>query len=349
MSSPDGWSFLGPRVALVSSFPPAICGIGRYADQLASALRQDHAVATLALDERGHGDQVLDLVGRLKPLRLLRATRPEQDIVIMWHPHFFVGGGPLSRTLLHLAFGVVFRCRRVTVLVHEPYDPPRRSGLGAKIVRGVQELAKRYCWTAPVRLAFHTEFERDRFVARFPAGRQRQACLVPHGAFFKPRTELTREAAREALGLPADEHISLCIGFLGPYKGYDRAVRAFRSVAPDDARLYVVGSALRPTPDVAEYIEELRELADATPGTHLVEKFVDDAEFDAWIVASDLVITPYRSSASSGVVERVRMLDRPLLSSTAGGLAEQAAGSTFRTDEELQSELARRLGTPAML
>ena len=52
----------------------------------------------------------------------------------------------------------------------------------------------------------------------------------------------TGRTARAALGLPADEHVFLCIGFVQPHKGFDRAVRAFAGLAAQGARLDVVGS-----------------------------------------------------------------------------------------------------------
>jgi hypothetical protein len=155
---PEGFDFLGPRVVMVSSFPPAQCGIGRYADQLVAALRSDREVRTVALAERGSGDVQLDLRGGMRILRLLRVAGREDDVVIQWHPHFFVGGNALSRVVLHLAFAALFRRRRVSVVVHEPYDPPRPRGALGRAGRAVQEWARRICWRSPVRLIFHTHW-----------------------------------------------------------------------------------------------------------------------------------------------------------------------------------------------
>jgi glycosyltransferase involved in cell wall biosynthesis len=178
-------------------------------------------------------------------------------------------------------------------------------------------------------------------VAGAPAVRVGQ--VIDHGAHFRPYAEASREEARRLLGLERDRGIFLCIGFLGRHKGFDRAIEAFRRLPGDSAVLYVVGSALYDSADIREHIEELRGLAASVPGVTLIERFQEDAEFDLWIRAADVLLAPYRSAASSGVVARAKLLGTLVVASRVGGIPEQLGpdGIVIESDEELFAAVAR--------
>jgi glycosyltransferase involved in cell wall biosynthesis len=142
--------------------------------------------------------------------------------------------------------------------------------------------------------------------------------------------------------------VLLSIGFLQPNKGFDRAIRAYGVVAPEGARLYVVGSVWREDEASVQHLAELRRLAAGTPGVELRDSYVDDEDFDRWIVASDALILPYRHGWSSNVMERGLLYDRPVVMSRVGGMAEQGAdrpGVTLVADDaELAEALRRTVG-----
>jgi glycosyltransferase involved in cell wall biosynthesis len=122
-----------------------------------------------------------------------------------------------------------------------------------------------------------------------------------------------------------------------PGKGFERAVRAFVA-AGSPGRLFVIGSVRDPTPDNLAYARSLHELCDGAPGVTLVERYLADEEFDAWIAAADVFVLPYRRAWSSGALARAQALGTPAFVSSVGGLAEQASGAdrVFATDEELE-------------
>jgi hypothetical protein len=73
----------------------------------------------------------------------------------------------------------------------------------------------------------------------------------------------------------------------------------------------------------------------------LVEDYVSDEDFDAWIAAADRVVLPYVASWSSGVLARARVIGTPAIVSAAGGLPEQAGphDAVFHDDDELTALL----------
>jgi glycosyltransferase involved in cell wall biosynthesis len=343
MSDPvaDEWGFLGRRVLVVSPWPPLEDGIARYAEQLVQAL-SDREFVRAGLPG-GSGDGVYRLWTGLRFLKLLPLTRGVDDILVMYHPDYYVQGRALGRLVAHLALWVVSRRKPTTFVIHEPEHElaPEIGGRGALAFRLLERVRRRE-WRGVAGLVFHTEWERRRFAQRFPGRPGRAERVVTHGSFFSSPVERVSAAeARERLGLPAERPILLCIGFLSPEKpakGYERAIQAVGRAGRDDLQLHVVGSAIRrPVPEVARYVEGLRELAAATPNVELHERYVSDEEFDLWIRAADAVVVPYRAASSSGVVARAHLLGTRLIASAVGGIAGQLADGDipFADDDEL--------------
>lgn len=329
------WSFLGTRVLSVSRHLPAEDGIANYADQLVNILRPERHVTRLGIPFGG-GDETAVLWGWFRPLRLLVRGRGYDDVLVQWHPHYYVRGGWASRVAGYLSLGVVARALPASWVVHE-VDDERAEALGrrGRAMFAVEEAARRWQWRGAGRLVFHSDWERRRFGQRFPAGRARDERVVPHGDFFTTPVTADRAGARRRLGLASDRTLFLCIGTLSPHKGVDRVIAALGRADLADAELHVVGRPIRPMPDVTEHAELLRRLAAENPAVSLHEAYVDDEEFDLWIRAADAVITAYASAASSGVVARAHLLGTTLITSGAGGIAEQAqSGDLVFGDEE---------------
>jgi glycosyltransferase involved in cell wall biosynthesis len=202
-------------------------------------------------------------------------------------------------------------------------------------------------------ITVHTERERREFTEAFgiPAERIR---VVSQGQYMLRRTEVDRDAARDALNVQRDRIVLLSIGFLQPNKGFDRAIAAFAAArhetadvqGGDDVRLYVAGSLWREDPALVVHRDELRRLAHETPGVELREEYLSDEDFDRWIVACDALVLPYRRGWSSNVMERGLLYDRPVIMSRVGGMAEQGEnrpGVTLVEDDEALTRAVRRL------
>lgn len=333
----------GMRILLVSPYPPSRDGIAAYAVQTAAALRAaGHDVDVLSPGpSAAHGH--LDLVGPRGALALAKRVRRYDRVVIQFHPDVFYPLPPTPRqwAVESLALLAAVRtARSVEVVVHEiDYRQGRRPG--------VNRLASRALWRSVDRIVVHTERERDDFAASFGVDRGRIA-VARHGADFVRRTRLTREQARRSLDLPEDATTFLAIGFVQPHKGFDRAVRAFAGLAERGCRLDIVGSVRLEDPAVTAYVAELEALAAATPGVHLHLGYLSDEAFDRWIVAADVVVLPYRSIWSSGVLARALLYGRGVVATAVGGLPEQAAGHDEVTlvgdDAELAAALWDRAG-----
>lgn len=332
----DLWSTLSPRVVMVARYAEGD-GIGRYATQLAAADEEGRTFVRIGIPE-GSGDYSRPLHRGPRALWLLRDAQRCDDIVVHYHPHYYIRGRRASRIACRLSWGLLGLMRRLVIVAHEA-DPASRSRL--------EEAATRWAWRRTGRVVFHSEWERNRHSARFGSNRRQDLIVVPHGDFYRSEAvELSRTEARQSLGLPAERTILLMIGFISPAlpdKGYDRAIKAVRAANEPSVELHIVGSPIREGPEVEALLARLREAA-AGPQVSLREQFLDDDTFDLWIRAADAVLTPYRTASSSGVLARAHLLGTRVVTSDVGGLAEQAkADDIVIADDAELVEAVRRL------
>lgn len=324
---------------MVTPYPPARDGLAQYAVQEVKRLRAaGHDVEVLSPGPSA-AHHHLDLVGVRGALALARRVRGYDKVIVQYHPAIFlpVHSTPRERTLVYGALATAWTAaREVELRVHEfPH-----AGAESRS----EQLAARRMWLAATTISVHTERERAEFADAFGIDASRVS-IAEHGAHFERRTNLDRAEARTRLGLDPGAFTFLSIGFLQPHKGFDRAVRAFAGLGDHGCRLEIVGSLRLEDHEFVAYVDELRDLADATPGATLHEEYVSDAEFDVWLVAADVLVLPYRLIWSSGVCERAALYDRPVIASRTGGLADQVTANATLVDDD--TELAAAMRTAA--
>jgi glycosyltransferase involved in cell wall biosynthesis len=336
----------GMRILMVSPYPPLRDGIAAYALQSVAALRRDgHEVEVLSPGPSA-AHHHLDLLGPRGPLVLARRVRGYDKVVIQFHPDIFypVPTTPARHAMVSLALLAAVRAgRRTEVVVHEiDYTIGRR--------RGPDGLAARRLWRRVDTIRLHTEIERRNLIEAFGVRPERTE-VTAHGAHFVRRTAMTRDAARRSLGIPEDELMFLAIGFIQPHKAFDQAVRAFDGLGGHGCSLHIVGSVRVDEPQYLAYLAELQALVEATPGVRLHNQYVSDEQFDRWLVASDVVVLPYRNIWSSGVLERALLYERKVIATAVGGLSHQAAarpGVTLVDDHGLAAAMWRARGQAAL-
>jgi glycosyltransferase involved in cell wall biosynthesis len=330
------------RVLMVSPYPPVRDGIAAYALQTVRALRRQGYDVEVLSPGPSAAHHHLDLVGPRGALALAKRVRAYDRVIIQFHPDFFYAepGRAKARLVESLALIAPFSLApRLEVIVHEidgRFGNPRRPD---------GQVARRL-WRLAESIKVHTKSERDSFIESFGVDPARVE-LIAHGADFRPHTQMTREAARESLGIGPDEFVFLGIGFIQPSKGFDRAVLAFDGLARRGARLDIVGSVRVDDPEMVAHVADLEDLCATVDGATLHSGYVSDELFDRWIVASDVVVLPYRNIWSSGVLERAGLFHRPVIATRIGGLAEQAAAQAdvqlVEDDAELRRAMIARL------
>lgn len=319
---------------MVSPYPPARDGIGAYAVQQGISLRaQGHHVEVLSpLPSAAHHH--LELRGWRGPLELARLTARFDRVIVHFHVDMFYPPGFSRSVWVAVTLGLTAafaRAKQVDLIVHEiDYSWGRRTStrrLAALMLRSA------------TRVMVHTETERRLLCEAFalPTG---AVTVLDHGADFIHRTDLKPAAARALLGVPAEDFVFLAIGFVQPHKGFDRAIQAFGDLGDRGCRLYIVGSIRVEDDEYLAHLEHLRALAAERAGVELRIEFVSDERFDAWLVAADVVVLPYRYIWSSSVLERARLYDRPVIASDVGGLRDQGYQRAVWVGDDQELEAA---------
>lgn len=332
------------RILMVCPYPPVRDGIGAYAVQQAMTLRaQGHHVEILSpLPSAAHYH--LELRGWRGPLALAKRTRQYDRVIVHFHVDMFYPV-PLGRaewaavtTGLITAFSAA---RSLDLIIHEINYSWGRRVAGQRLIRAMLRSA--------TRVLVHTATEKRMLCEAF-ALPSTAVGLIEHGSDFIRRTTAEPLIARRLLGIPEDAFVFLAIGFVQPHKGFDRAIRAFDQLGSHGCRLYIVGSIRVEEPEYLAHLEELRQLAAMRPGVELCIEFVSDERFDTWLVASDVVVLPYRYIWSSSVLERARLYDRPVIASDVGGLRDQGYPRAIwvASDEDLAVAMHQAAGHPSV-
>lgn len=324
---------------MVTPYAPYRDGIAAYAVQEVRRRRaggEDLEVLS-PLPSAAHHHIVLGGVPGMAKLAVF--ARRYDRLVIQFFPEMVFGRTRtgVERLAIWTALAGLTRLVPTELRIHEvQYGPIREHASERSAALRVLDQA--------AEVTVHTPREREELAAAtgFDASR---ISVLDHGVHFQPHVRMSREGARSFLGLPTEQRILLCIGFLQAHKGFDRAIQAFVRVDPPAASLYVVGDVRVYHPELEAYARSLTALADASSKVHMRRRFVGDVEFDVWLQAVDAVVLPYREIWSSGVVERAKLFDTPIIAAAVGGLGDQGAGITLvGNDAELAQAIARAAG-----
>jgi len=146
----------------------------------------------------------------------------------------------------------------------------------------------------------------------------------PHGHYqgIYP-DDLSREEARQQLGLPAGAVVFLFFGQIRGYKGLEALVDAFvraHAQAPADAKpwLVVAGNPVCYDP------EPLRRVAQTCPELRLVLREIPDDELQQYFRAADFSVLPYQRVLTSGSIYLALSFGVPVIAPRLGFLATVA-------------------------
>lgn len=311
------------RTLLITPFPPTRDGLATYASQLYATWTAEGRSVEVLSPEPSAARFNADMKTPSGVLRAIKLARRFDRVVVQFHPEtFFYGMGPVHFLQGWLGLMALFGfAPNVEVVVHE--TPHKAAGR----LDGLRAALWGTLWRRPAVVSVHTEAERRAMADEYSLDPGRLT-VIDHGAGFTRHSQATRSEARASLGVRADSFLYLCAGFIQPHKGFDRAARALGCIKGDDLRLAIVGEMRVWTPEHQAYLDLLGSLAAADPRVTLHDGYVSDETFDRWIIASDVVVLPYRHIWSSGVAERAALYGRPVIATNVGGLAEQVGSSS---------------------
>jgi glycosyltransferase involved in cell wall biosynthesis len=135
---------------------------------------------------------------------------------------------------------------------------------------------------------------------------------------FAPRS---REAARSALGLPADGKLILYVGRLSEQKGALDALHAFEGMrSREDVRFVCVGDG--------PLLDQFRRRA-AERNDVIATGFLDGAKVSEWIAACDLLTLPSYHEGTPNVVLEAVSSGRPVVATRVGGIPDICSSPVY--------------------
>lgn len=113
------------------------------------------------------------------------------------------------------------------------------------------------------------------------------------------------------------------IAFLGriePYKGISLLIDAFEELKDKDIHLLIAGNGA--------ISEELMTRISSNNRIELLNRYIDDDEFDGILNKIDLVVLPYLRASQSGVIPMAFAFGKPVVATNVGALQEQVPAGT---------------------
>lgn len=166
-------------------------------------------------------------------------------------------------------------------------------------------------------LIFHSAAARDLFVSRYGAPRHSE--IIPHGNYIGQYGPIQPQAeARAALDLPSEGPLFLAFGALRPYKNVEGLIDAFAAL-PVEQRGTLLAAGVAKSEAYGAAIE--RRAANV-PGVIIRRAFIPDSLLSCYLGAADVVVLPYRTLLTSGVLLCALSYARPVVAPNNGPVRE---------------------------
>lgn len=240
------------------------------------------------------------------------ATAKPKIFHILWNNKFEW----FDRTLLMLFYRLLGK--KICFTIHN-VNVKKRDGGDSWFNRATLGFQYRCC----DHFFLHTERMKAELVNDFGVSPEK-ASVIPFGInSTTPDTALMAEAARQKLGLAADEKVILFFGNIAPYKGVEFLVEAFIQIAKGGGnfRLIIAG---RPKGS-EEYWAGVLAQINASPVREKVIlkiEYVPDAETEIYFKAADVLILPYTHIFQSGVLFLGYNFGLPCIAADVGALKD---------------------------
>ncbi len=267
----------------------------------------------------------------LSARRALRGERCDRVVFQWWHPFF----SRLIATLVrHVDVPVIAVCHNARP--HEGYPGWKRATR-----RALGEADLLVCHSQPVA---------DELGALLPNSHRR---IVAMPVLLPAIAKMNRAEARRRLGLRTGARLALFAGHARRYKGIEILLDAWdRAVLPNLAALAIVGESYLGQGRLQDAVARRRR----SSCVRVVDRYQDDEELAAWIVAADVLVLPYLHASQSGLLSTAVAAGVAVIASDTGGLGDQArraggvlveAGEVDPLSRALSVALARAPGADA--
>lgn len=162
--------------------------------------------------------------------------------------------------------------------------------------------------------ALHAHDEHTAEAVRQARGSGQGVVVIPHANYVGAYpNQVSREEARQELGLRPDTFVYLFLGQVRPYKGLEELLPAFARVPGDDRVLVIAGQPSR------GYERVVAALSGQDPRVRFLPGFVPPEKVQYYLNAADIYVLPYRRITTSGAAMLALSFGVPVLAPAIGG------------------------------
>jgi glycosyltransferase involved in cell wall biosynthesis len=300
------------------------CGIATYCDNLVKSLANHDIESRVAPVHPSDWEYCLpqDI---LEWRESVVSAAESCDLVHIQHEHGLFGHSRGTKFAVK-QFGALLRSLKdrkkpvVTTFHTDIVTGPRK-----KLRTVVDRFRKKRMWIKHVARQFGDHMGQARAIVHsmgtrlsyvkhgFPA---QSIFVVPHACLPPKNITLSRDTAKEKLGLPEDAKLLTIFGFLGRYKGHDLAIEALKYL-PENYHLALVGGMHPEARD--DFLDVvLQSIPEAIRPRVKVTGWVESSVADLYYAATDVCLAPYRGDtllSASGAVTWALSSGRPVVAS----------------------------------
>lgn len=203
---------------------------------------------------------------------------------------------------------------KIVLTVHN-INAAKRDGNDSMINR----FSLRIIYRISDHLLVHTINSKDELIKEFGI-KESKVSVVKHGMNNKVTQKgLTRYNSRDQLGINQSKKVILFFGNMDYYKGLDLLIDSLNYITntiKNDVRLIIAGNSKSPefTQQIVQKIEEsqFHNKIDIRIG------YIPDKEVEAYFMASDCIVLPYRNIYQSGVIFMAYTFGLPIIVTDIG-------------------------------
>jgi glycosyltransferase involved in cell wall biosynthesis len=232
----------------------------------------------------------------------IKAFQPTLVIFNWWHPITAFSYSTISLLCKKfVSLQVIFLCHNIF-----PHESFPLSKIIAKMA-----LSKADGFIVQATTAF------EKLKKAFP---QKEIIQVYHPLYMVFRDNaLEKDSARKVLSLQQGEKMVLFFGIIRRYKGLRYLLEAIPYIISKiTCKFFIVGEFYE---DKEVYLEQIRK-AELESHITLINRYIPNEEVGYYFSACDVVVLPYEDTTQSGIIQIAFAFDRPVITTSVGGLPE---------------------------
>ncbi len=165
--------------------------------------------------------------------------------------------------------------------------------------------------------------------------------FVLHPLYDNFGEKISKEEAREKLGININEKIILFFGFIRKYKGLDILLYSMKILKDQgqNIKLLIAGEFY----DDRKVYDDLVNKLGIKNDLILHTDFIADSEVKYFLCAADCVVQPYRHATQSGVTPLAYHFEKPMIVTNVGGLPDMVPDKVGLIAEPKPKDIAEKI------